>query len=232
MANFQTHLSGGALVASVAAFACHGQGLTDTEQTQLLFTIGVAASLLPDIDADDSRPARTLFLVLGAALGFVVALPLADRLAPVDLMLVWAGVGFAVRYPLRWLFARHTVHRGIWHTQLMAVVLALLAAVIADNLFGATADFAWLVGGFTLLGYVTHLVLDEWASVDLLGRRVKRSFGTALKPLSLRAWPASLMLTGLLVVLIGISPDPTPLFDLAGRLGLPPATLAAHWPRW
>jgi hypothetical protein len=83
-----------------------------------------------------------------------------------------------------------------------------------------------------LLGYVTHLVLDEAASVDLLGRRVKRSFGTALKPISLRFWPGTLVLLGLAVVLIGIAPDPNALLRLVAQLGIGTAGWAAHWPRW
>jgi hypothetical protein len=35
------------------------------------------------------------------------------------------------------------------------------------------------------IGYLTHLVLDEFYSVDLFNRKIKRSFGTALKPFSL-----------------------------------------------
>jgi hypothetical protein len=79
---------------------------------------------------------------------------------------------------------------------------------------------------------VTHLVLDEVASVDLFGRQVKRSFGTALKPASLRAWPASLALLGLGVLLLGLAPEPRELLALLGRFGLEAGPLAAHWPRW
>jgi hypothetical protein len=130
------------------------------------------------------------------------------------------------------LFARFTVHRGIWHTLLMALVLALTATIAADLLLGLTPTLAWLVGGFTLLGYLTHLLLDEFASVDLFDRRVKRSFGTAFKPLSLNAWPASLILIGVLYVQIGLTPDPAPVLAAVSRLGIEIQPLAAVWPRW
>jgi hypothetical protein len=32
-----------------------------------------------------------------------------------------------------------------------------------------------------ILGFFSHLFLDEWCSVDLVGRRVNKAFGTALK---------------------------------------------------
>ena len=232
MANFQTHLIGGAVASSAGAFASFGQGLSNSGETQALFALGVVASLLPDIDADDSRPVRAVFDLAGITIGFPVAFAFADRLKVVDLVVIWAGVWLLVRFPLRLLFARFTVHRGIWHSLLMATVLALAAAIAADLLLGARPVLAWLVGGFTLLGYLTHLCLDEMASVDLFGRQVKRSLGTALKPLSLRVWPASLGLIGLLYVLVGLTPDPAPMLAAMGRLGIETQPLAALWPRW
>jgi hypothetical protein len=232
MANFRTHLTGGAVIASGAAFASYGQGLSNAAETQALFAVGVAASLLPDIDADASKPVRAVFGLAGIVIGFLIAFAFDDRLRTVDLMLVWAGVWLLVRFPIFWLFARHTVHRGIWHSLLMALVVALGATIASESLFGLSDRLAWLVGGFALLGYISHLLLDELASVDLFDNRIKRSFGSALKPLSLRAWPASLALLGLLAVLIGISPDPTPVLAAFDHLGIGTRTMAAHWPRW
>jgi membrane-bound metal-dependent hydrolase YbcI (DUF457 family) len=232
MANFKTHLIGGAIVSSAGAFASFGQGLSDAGDTQALFAVGVAASLLPDIDADDSKPIRAVFDLAGIVVGFLVAFSFADRLKVVDLVLIWGCVWLGIRFPVRMLFARFTVHRGVWHSLLMALVLALAATIAADLLLGLAPTLAWLVGGFTLLGYLTHLLLDEFASVDLFDRRVKRSFGTALKPLSLNAWPASLSLIGVLYVQIGLTPDPAPILAAASRLGIETQPLAAVWPRW
>lgn len=232
MANFKTHLIGGAVISSVGAFASFGQGLSNAEETQALFMVGVAASLLPDIDADDSKPTRDVFELGGIFAGFLVAFRFADRLKIVELMLIWGAVWLAVRFPVRMLFAHFTVHRGIWHSLLMALVLSLCSTVAASRWLQLEPLSAWLVGGFTLLGYVTHLVLDEAASVDLLDRRLKRSFGTAMKPLSLNAWPASLCLLGLFYVLISLSPDPTPVLMAVEHLGIETQPLAAVWPRW
>ena len=232
MANFHTHLIGGALVSGAAAIVVHARYLTDPGESQVLFTVGVAASLLPDIDADDSTPARALFGLIGILLGFLVAFALVGRLRIGELVLVWIGVWGLVRYPLQALFARLTVHRGSWHTLLTAVIVALTVAVAAERLLGLPADLAWLGAGFALLGFLTHLVLDEAASVDLFGSRIKRSFGTAMKPLSLRAWPITLCLFGLLALLLGLTPDPAPVLTAMGSLGLETGGLAAAWPRW
>lgn len=215
MANFQTHLLGGALVSGAGALAVYAQGLTSASETQTLFLLGTAASLLPDIDANDSRPVRIAFDAVGIVVGFLVAFAFARHLKLLELLLIWLGTWLFVRYPLRASFSRFTVHRGVWHTLLMALTLALATAVIAHRGLGLEALSSWLAGGFMLLGYLTHLLLDELASVDLLGHSVKRSFGTALKPLSLRAWPASLLLALLSLGFLLLAPDLEVLMDWA-----------------
>ncbi len=236
MANFRGHLTGGVLISGVVAFVAYGEGLVNSTETQALFVIGTVASLLPDIDANDSKPVRALFNVLGVILGFMVAFKVDDHV-PFEVgvlgqIAIWMGVTLFVAFPLRWEFAYLTAHRGIWHTQLMALVLALATTVMADLWLDVEPLLAWLAGGFVLVGYLTHLTLDEIASVDLLGRRVKRSFGTALKPLSLRAWPWSLLLIGATVFLLGLTPDPAPVLAGMGQLGIPTDPLSTHWPRW
>ncbi|MBK1707163.1 metal-dependent hydrolase [Halochromatium glycolicum] len=232
MANFRAHLTGGALVAGTAAFASYGEGLSSSAETQALFAIGTAASLLPDIDADDSKPARGVFNLAGLVGGFLVAFALAEHIGLIEQVIVWLAVAGLIAFPVRWAFAKLTVHRGIWHSLLMAVAVALAVTVAADTLLGLAPLAAWLAGGFVLLGYLTHLLLDEIASVDLLDRRVKRSFGTALKPLSLRAWPWSLALIGLTVVLAGLTPNPEPVLAAIERFGVAADPLLAYWPRW
>jgi hypothetical protein len=103
----------------------------------------------------------------------------------------------------------------------MACAVALLVVLAADRWFALEPALSWLAGGFALLGYLTHLVLDEIASVDLLGNRVKRSFGTAIKPFSLRAWPFSLMLLGLLAGGMLLVPDTAPLTRFLNHFDVP-----------
>jgi hypothetical protein len=56
------------------------------------------------------------------------------------------------------------------------------------------------------IGYLTHLVLDELYSVDLLNSRVKRSFGTALKPFSLADPRSSFGMLAAVVALAWVAP--------------------------
>lgn len=43
------------------------------------------------------------------------------------------------------------------------------------------AGVAWLAAGFMFVGFLVHLALDEIYAVDIEDKRLKNSFGTALK---------------------------------------------------
>ena len=66
-----------------------------------------------------------------------------------------------------------------------AVALGLRAHsapwLAASRAFHLAPTPAWLAGVFLTGGFLIHLALDELYSVDLLGARMKKSFGTALK---------------------------------------------------
>lgn len=219
MASFTTHLYGAALVSGVAALGLHSIGLTGPQETQTFFFLGVAGGLLPDIDSDASKPVRGFFTLLAVALAFFVAFALVGRLHLLDVSLVWLGSFLLVRFGVFEAFARFTVHRGVWHSWL-AVALATVATTnAAHHLVGISAKESWLAGGFVALGYLTHLCLDELASVDLWGHRVRRSFGTALKPFSLAAPGASLAMLAVVLALGYISPSIRPVLDVGQKYG-------------
>jgi len=207
MASFASHLYGGAVISSAAAITVYSLGWAGPEQTQMLFFVGVAGSLLPDIDSHRSKPIRIVFSLLGTFVAFLASLSLVGRFPVVELALIWAGAFLLVRYGLLEMFARLTVHRGIWHSWLGAVFAGLSVTNLSHYLAELSASDSWLAGLFVFIGYLTHLCLDEIASVDLLGNRVKRSFGTALKIFSISSPRSSL---GMLAAVVLLSlPAPT-----------------------
>jgi hypothetical protein len=220
MANFATHLYGGALVSSVASLGLYSTGLAGPEQTQACFFLGVAGGLLPDIDSGASKPVRGVFTLLAISLAFTTAFALIGRLPLLDLAMVWVGTFLIVRYLVLEAFARLTVHRGVWHSWLAVVLAGLAAANAAHHGLGVSAGESWVVGGFVALGYLTHLCLDELASVDLLNHRVRRSFGTALKPFSLAAPCASLLMLLAVVALGWLAPSIQPVLQAGRSRGL------------
>jgi hypothetical protein len=164
------------------------------------------AGMLPDLDSDSGRPAKELFGVTAVA----VPLLLLER---------WRGAGvtsegtillgcvlyLAIRFGAAALFKRLTVHRGMFHS-LPAAVIAAEVVFLAHHGPEDTGRFA-LAGG-VLLGFLSHLVLDEIYSVDARGLRVRlnKSAGSALK-LASRSLPATLLtwaVLGGLTYLVGI----------------------------
>jgi hypothetical protein len=228
MASFVTHLYGAALVSSVAALGLHSAGLAGPQQTQTFFFLGVAGGLLPDIDSDASKPVRGFFSLLAVALAFFVAFALVGRMPLLDVSLIWLATFLSVRFGVFEAFARFTVHRGVWHSWLAAALAALATANAAHHLVGTPAREAWIAGGFVALGYLTHLCLDELASVDLWGHRVRRSFGTALKPCSLAAPGASLAMLAAALALGFTSPSIQPALEVGHAYGWDSRALQAR----
>jgi hypothetical protein len=225
MANFTAHLYGGALVSSAAALSLYAAGLASPQQTQTWFFLGVAGGLLPDIDSDSSAPVRGFFTLLGMVLAFLVSFALVGRFPVLELALIWGAVFLLVRYGLFELFARFTVHRGVWHSWLAIAFAGLATANGTHYLLGLSAWDSWVSGIFVSLGYLTHLCMDELASVDLLGNRVKRSFGTALKPFSASApWASGLMLMAV-IALAYAAPTLNPVIKVWKAQGLSVAAL-------
>jgi hypothetical protein len=78
------------------------------------------------------------------------------------------------------LFIELTVHRGIFHSIPMGFLLGIGTTIFLKTLFWIDISIAVWGGFFVTLGFLTHLILDEIYSVDLINRRMKKSFGTAL----------------------------------------------------
>ena len=223
MASFKTHLYGSVLASGGAVIGLQVLGLVPAGSALALFGLGVAGGLLPDVDAASSAPARAVFGLLGVILAFAWTLPLVGRLGMLELGLLWVGLFLSVRFLLYALFARYTVHRGLWHSLLAGVFAALATVHLCARLLTLPPATAWAAGAMVGIGFLTHLLLDEIASVDLWNRRVRRSFGSAMKPFSPRNPRGSLVLAGLVIALAWWAPPlpelPRPCVDGQGGPG-------------
>src|SRR5690554_289913 len=122
------------------------------------------------------------------------ALLLQGRLDTGGLLLACGAIYLAVRHLAGALFSRFTVHRGLWHSLLAAGLCGLVTTALSHRLLAQPDTLAWAHGVALSLGFVIHLTLDELYSVDLTGARIKRSFGTALKPFDWRSPGNSLVM--------------------------------------
>ncbi len=224
MANFNTHFYVGATVAGATATALYTAGLGDQTQALQWFLLATAGSLLPDIDADNSGPVRIAFTVLGVLLAFWAVLMVANRYHAIPwlLGLIWAGGFLLVRFVSIRLFTRLTRHRGIIHSIPMGMALALGVTLLTYEIGGDSAEIAWLNGGFLLLGFLVHLLLDEAYAIDINGRRLKRSFGTAFKWADRKAPLLTVALYGVVAYLFSLAPSAERVLEqLSWALDLP-----------
>jgi hypothetical protein len=164
------------------------------------------AGMLPDLDSDSGKPVREIFGVTAVMVPLLfIGRMDASGFSPEGKILFAAGVYLAIRFGMAWFFRRLTVHRGMFHS-IPAAVIAAEVVFLAHNCHEPWGRLT-LAGG-VLIGYLSHLVLDEIYAIDASGLllRANKAAGSALKlfsqsvPATVCAW----VLLGLLTYLVGI----------------------------
>ena len=216
MANFNMHLTVAAIGSGALATVCLATQVVTPNEVIMLTLAGTIGGLLPDIDLDHSSPTKLMFTVLALLIAFLVMFSQADNYAIVELWMLWGFCYAVVRYPLWQFFNEFTAHRGIFHSILSALFFCFLSATICYQVFNFQSALAWLMGCFVFVGFIIHLGLDEWYSVDFDNRKLKRSFGTALKLWDYKRRNNSLMMAAGVFVLYLMTPNNSQFFKIWG----------------
>jgi len=182
MANFKTHFKYGLITSSISTVLLSANGFfTNPFVASSAFILGTIASISPDFDSATSTPGDFLFNCLGILLPLGIVMYFVD---PVQLKpehwITYMVVGyFIVRYPIRRIFNKLTVHRGLFHSTPAIVLCGQIAFFIFAHL---PMSERVCMGIMAMIGYATHLILDECYSVDWQDNQItfKRSLGTAL----------------------------------------------------
>jgi LexA-binding, inner membrane-associated putative hydrolase len=200
LGNYRQHLtfaSGLGVLYAGGAYVLGGVHWVYGSVAALLATI---SGLLPDIDSQTGVEMKTFTGVLGvlAATGTWKTLDLLEPPPAFELHL-WAMVVayVGVRHGLRQLVGRFAVHRGMSHSFPTAAVWGALAYLYYPS---QEHSLRVLMAGAVVIGFLSHLLLDEMFSVDLKGARVNRAFGTAMKFWAPSSW-STLGIYGLLSLL-------------------------------
>lgn len=181
MAGFRTHVGVAATLGVGYGFLIHKGIGCHWESGVLCATLTAVGGMLPDLDSDSGRPIREIFGLAAAVLPLVVMPRLSQAgLSPEGVLACLVICYLFVRYGLAWLFSQVTVHRGMFHS-----IPAMLISGLAVYLGYHTANYSLrmeLAAG-VMLGFLSHLILDEIYSVDFNGVRLslKKSSGSALK---------------------------------------------------
>lgn len=207
MANFPTHIAVGTVVSGALATVTVAADMVAPENIVAVTLAGVLGSVLPDIDLKDSRPSRAMFAGLAVFFSFAVLFSLERKYSIVEMLILWLGMLVFVRYVAKEVFFHFSYHRGIWHSLLATVFCAFVTAWVYSKLLGRNEGVAWLAAGFMAIGYMTHLILDEIYSVDVMDTRIKASFGTAVKPVDFNH-PGHSAAMGIATVLVFLMTPP------------------------
>ncbi|ABM04343.1 conserved hypothetical protein [Psychromonas ingrahamii 37] len=215
MANFNTHFNVAAISTGLASAVLLSAEHININTALWLWCLGTIGGLLPDIDADNSTSLDIVFNIFAAvALLMVLHYITGEHFREIqfiELLAIPFGVYGILKWLIRPIFEKITVHRGSCHSLLFLFLCALLTIQITwvfnDNYLTASSFHAWLSGGFILFGGLIHLLLDEMYSVELSNLRVKRSFGTALKIADFRNKSATLMMLAAIIALSYIAPE-------------------------
>ena len=179
MADFKTHISFSTGLG--IAYGAMGYWQYDLPLGNCVIAGGLCglSGMLPDLDSDSGVPIREIKLFTSA----VIPMLLMERfqrmgMSHASMVLVGGMIYFFIRYFVWRMFKNYTKHRGMWHSVPAALIACLVAFLLCSNPDVTIRLYqSWAV----LLGFLSHLFFDELYSVDLNGRRLKKSFGTALK---------------------------------------------------
>ncbi|MBN2023718.1 MAG: metal-dependent hydrolase [Pirellulales bacterium] len=188
MADFKTHIATSTLLGLGYGAGAHYWFDVPVTTSVLAGGLCAVSGMLPDLDSGPGRPLRESMAFAAA----VVSMMLIDRFEQLGLgteMIVLAGAGvyLTIRFGLAALLRRYTTHRGMFHS----LPAALIAGEVAFLLVSGDVRLRLYKAGAVVLGYVSHLVLDELYSIEWYRGRIrfKQSFGTGLKVLGHHWWP-------------------------------------------
>ena len=181
MGNYRQHITFAGFLGAIYAWGAYvaaGLHWLYGAVAALLATLG---GLLPDLDSDSGVELKGFTGILGvlAAVAVWQALTRHDPTIPFELhLLATIGGYLVVRHGLRRALSRLTVHRGISHS------LPALAVWGAATYLYYPSPYHLVrlaMAAAVMIGFFSHLLLDEICSVDLRGARVNKAFGTAIK---------------------------------------------------
>lgn len=207
-------------------YAAAGHYVYDIEPTHCLVAGALCSigGMLPDLDSDSGIPVREMLCFVSVLVPMLMIRRFEVLGWTPEMMVFASGIMYVfIRFGIGYIFKRYTKHRGMWHSLPAAAIAGLVTFLVC---LSPELEIRVFKSWAMVLGFVSHLVLDEIYSVDFRGRRLKKSSGTAMKFWGKRAWPnystyAKLIFLMLLVMSDGV---------VMNRFGAEP--LDIPWTAW
>jgi membrane-bound metal-dependent hydrolase YbcI (DUF457 family) len=207
MAGFKTHIAASGLIGLGYGAAAYTMYRLPGPSCILAAGLCGVSGMLPDLDSGSGRPLRESLSFAAA----VISTMLVDRfqklgLSVESIIIASAAVYGLVRFGIGDLLHRLTVHRGMFHSIPTAIIFGELAFLLSAGDVRIRSYKACAV----LLGFLSHLILDELYGLQWVWRRMafKKSLGTALKLYSHHWWTNACAYSTLVLVTFLVFQDP------------------------
>ena len=189
MPGFREHITGSTIAGAAYGAAAWYVGDMHPMTCVLGGGLCAVAGMLPDLDSGPGIPLKESVAFAAAVVPMMMIHRFHQMQLPLEAMiLAGAAIYLAIRFGLTWLLKSYAHHRGMFHS-LPAAAIAGQTTFLA---FAAEEPLRrYFVSSAVVLGFLTHLILDEIWSVKLgmFGPKFKKSFGTALKFYGPVVWP-------------------------------------------
>lgn len=181
MAGFQGHITASTALGIGLGFVGHWSGQFSDTTCFIGGCLCSFAGMLPDLDSVNSRQHREIIGFLGAVVAAFTIQRLTTNHVSMDIATVCACLIYlGIRFGLSWLIRTNTYHRGMFHSIPAAILAGEMTFLLLANTSSNGSVLFKSLG--VVLGYLSHLILDELCSVASNGRiQVKKSLGTAFK---------------------------------------------------
>ena len=189
MPGFRVHITGSTIVGAGYGAAAWYVGDMHPVTCGLGAGLCAVSGMLPDLDSGPGIPLRESVAFAAAVVPMMMIHRFQQLGMPLEAMiLAGAAIYLGIRFGLSWLLKSYSHHRGMFHS----LPAAAIAGQVTFLAFGSEEPLRrYFVCSAVVLGFLTHLVLDEIWSVKMgwFGPKVKKSFGTALKFHGPVLWP-------------------------------------------
>jgi len=181
VAGFRTHITVSSTLGVIyGGIAVQPLGF-ETDAAILAAGITAVGGMLPDLDSDSGIPVREMFGLAAAVLPMLLLPRFVHSGMTREAILATILFSYIiVRYGVSSVFKKLSVHRGMYHS-IPAMLIAGLVVYLAYH--SPERDLRFLMAGGVMIGFASHLILDEIYSVDFRGVKIvlKSSAGSAVK---------------------------------------------------
>jgi membrane-bound metal-dependent hydrolase YbcI (DUF457 family) len=181
MAGFKMHIGTSTVLGIGYGAAAYGLYHLPPATCVLAGGLCSVSGMLPDLDSGPGRPLRESMAFAAAVVPMMMVNRFEQMKWPLESIILAGGAMYLlIRFGLAAVVRHYTVHRGMFHSLPAAAIAGLIAFLVFSS---ERINLRYFVAGGVVLGFMSHLILDEIWSIEWYhGRfRLKSSFGTAMK---------------------------------------------------